>query len=135
MNKFVKYELAILAKEKGFNEPCLASWIQRPDSIPKLMGCGAIWLDTDGLPNNTDYEDILCSAPLYQDIVDWFRTTHKISISAKLYADKDGGLYIPETLYPKFSHGVAWGNACLNENAMTYYQALNKAIEEAFKLI
>lgn len=69
--EFVPYEQALALKELGFNEPCLASWTYKTrERIPTLYGCGALLFDTDGLITNQT-EDIICSAPLYQQAFRW----------------------------------------------------------------
>jgi hypothetical protein len=77
MNKeFIPYEQALALKELGFDEPCLASWTYKTkERIPTLYGCGALLFDTDGLITNQT-EDVICSAPLYQQAFRWFREKH-----------------------------------------------------------
>jgi len=76
--EFVKYEQALALKELGFDEPCLSSWTYKTkERIPTLYGCGALLFDTDGLITNQT-EDIICSAPLYQQAFRWFREEYKL---------------------------------------------------------
>jgi hypothetical protein len=71
--EFIPYEQALALKELGFDEPCLASWTYKTkERIPTLYGCGALLFDTDGLITNQT-EDVICSAPLYQQAFRWFR--------------------------------------------------------------
>jgi hypothetical protein len=71
--EFIPYEQALALKELGFDEPCLSSWTYKTkERIPTLYGCGALLFDTDGLITNQT-EDIICSAPLYQQAFRWFR--------------------------------------------------------------
>lgn len=71
--EFINYTEALALKELGFDEPCLASWTYKTkERIPTLYGCGALLFDTDGLITNQT-EDIICSAPLYQQAFRWFR--------------------------------------------------------------
>jgi hypothetical protein len=80
MNKeFVPYAEALALKELGFDEPCLASWTYKTkERIPTLYGCGALLFDTDGLITNQT-EDIICSAPLYQQAFRWFREKYSLN--------------------------------------------------------
>jgi hypothetical protein len=72
-NEFVPYQIALDLKSLGFDEPCLASWTYKTkEKIPTLYGCGALLFDIDGLITNQT-EDIICSAPLYQQCWRWFR--------------------------------------------------------------
>lgn len=81
-NEFVPYEQALKLKELGFNEPCLASWTYKTKSrIPTLIGCGALLFDVDGLITN-ETEDIICSAPLYQQVFSW--ALDKYSINSQI---------------------------------------------------
>jgi hypothetical protein len=87
--EFIPYEQALALKELGFDEPCLASWSYKTKQrIPTLYGCGALLFDTDGLITNQT-EDIICSAPLYQQAFRWFRDKYKISgeISSDYYLE------------------------------------------------
>lgn len=109
---FVPYELAILAKEKGFNEPCLASYLNT-----KLR-----W-HTDGLNNSDQWLGKSITAPLYQQLVDWFREKHNIHVLPKL-----------------LSNGYCWE---VTKDNMTqfypfttdYYVGRIETLKEAFKLI
>lgn len=78
---FVPYELALLAKEKGFNKRCLGVYNDTNEEKIKFS------IDSDGIRN----DDILgghhniqgfshTTAPLYQQLVDWFREKHSIEI-------------------------------------------------------
>lgn len=74
--EFIPFEQALALKELGFDEPCLSSWTYKTkERIPTLYGCGALLFDTDGLITNQT-EDIICSAPLYQQAFRWFREKH-----------------------------------------------------------
>jgi len=65
---FVPYELALLAKEKGFNEECFACYS---------------YMNTMGLvmaPKNNSNDMGYIAAPLYQQLVDWFYDKYNILI-------------------------------------------------------
>lgn len=117
---FIPYELAVIAKEKGFNGPCCALY------NPNLLN-DSIWTTTnsniDLLTNN---KKIVCAAPLYQQIVDWFREKHSISILVEIGEH--------EFSYKLFNNKKDKMLPVASFNG-TYYEALNKAIEVAFKLI
>ncbi len=116
---FLPYNLALIAKEKGFNEPCLGVYDKehRNHSLHLLY-----------TSSYKKFEEMYSlHAPLYQQIIDWFREKHNIHISVKSdLARSTAYQYIIET------HSVLnkYGNL-----GNSYYEALNKAIEEAFKLI
>lgn len=108
---FIPYELAVLAKEKGFNEPCIIRFSfdeSRPDEC---------------LPNDK------VARPLYQQIVDWLRIKHHIIITPDV--DVIGNTYC-HIKSPSDKVGF-WTNN--QDEPLEYYAALRKAIEKAFKLI
>lgn len=78
---FVPYELAVLAKEKGFDKYCLAAYGKRR-SNSEIVALENHFIDTNqnvqqyDLPNNKGWEN----APLYQQLVDWFDEKHNIRI-------------------------------------------------------
>lgn len=124
---FIPYCLAVLAKKKGFDERCLG-----------------IWLDEDNLFQadcRKAHNDIL--APLYQQIVDWLREECDLNIEITIWFANHYKFEIYKisdwnriNLYP-----VVWteNNNYHKEKGtssiFSYYEALNKAIEEAFNLI
>ena len=65
--EFVPYELAIKLKELGFDEPCFSYynpegvWKTKQDEYEVYLICNSSW-------NN-----LACSAPLYQQAFRWFR--------------------------------------------------------------
>lgn len=130
---FIHYSLAMLAKKKGFNEPCFAYYGAGTQTL--------CWLKIGGdtLTNSMQEEcatiPCTCSAPLYQQIIDWFDSK---------------GLYISVTHQSIQSFSEIW--ECKIEKrdqqekrglkilfASQYHnnrlEALDEAIVEAFKLI
>ena len=63
---FVPYELAVKLKEKGFDENCFGFYTEN------LKLCSA------NLNNINRADKFYISAPLYQQVIDWFREKHKI---------------------------------------------------------
>lgn len=126
--RFVSYEISKQLKEKGFKEPCLACY----DGSEMLSTYSTLFEPKNynvGGGKNT-------SAPLYQEVVDWFRDKHSIDVYAKrillkphssfigIVNDSENKVY---ECYPNIDRGVY--------EAGTYYESLNKAIEEAIILI
>lgn len=136
MNKeFIPYELAQLAKEKGFDEPCFGYY------YIDAYGKEIILCDSTADVNHTYFNEFpkfgdtvmvknynlqFTSAPLYQQLVEWLRKRYKfeIIISSNLL----GYGYIIYQRYPS-------KNYTNNNVFQEYYEALDKALEEAFKLI
>lgn len=120
---FVPYELAVLAKEKGFDEPC-AGYYNTNDKKPVLCA----FFNYTGVRYASLYKKHQHSsdpiAPLYQQLVDWFRERHDINIVFDLTSEEF--CFIIESLKPpedKWAYGT------------DYYSALTEALKEAFKLI
>ena len=127
---FIPYELALLAKEKGFNEPCLASFL----TTGKMTIGSTFGIKNSDLKEGVDFikYGYIVTAPLYQQITDWFREKHNLVILIQLPFDVfftysiDG--ISPNGYYTDSSYKE-------KKDFVDYYEALNTAIEEAFKLI
>lgn len=131
--QFVSFEMAKALKELGFSEKCFAYYMQHPD-----VGGGPIFLSPETKDYNphedfqnhngrTDLLILRISAPLYQQVVDWFREYHKITI--EVFYHKYTKTWECDILFMESSDGKS------PDSNKTYYEALNKAIEEALKLI
>ncbi len=104
---FVSYELSLALKEKGFDEP--------------LLGRNSLFV----IEENKHW--FVPELPiLYQQVIDWFREKHDIHIKIEMFEDNS------------FDFVLVYDNAPeepIETKGFTYYEALNKAIEEALKLI
>lgn len=119
-NLFVPYEIALLAKKNGFNEPSFGVFVEQ------TWGNGDIRFLLEGEVMD-DNEEILFPAPLYQQLIDWFRIEHDILIwvETATYVNMFNYRYYIET-YDNKAEGMKTNN---------YYKALNDAIKKAFKMI
>ncbi len=144
---FVPYEIALKLKEKGFNEPCLGTYltkhsIKEGKLYPAEKDCDITpEFDEDGYENfivikNSDCEGVpqYISAPLYQQVQDWFRKTHNMIIGVN-YFDSGKSGYLDAccgciTYIKPFS--VVDNIGGLHND---YYCSLNNAIEVALKTI
>jgi len=124
---FVPYELAVKLKEKRFNEHCIACY----DKLNMLATYTTLFE-----PKNYNNDAYCISAPLYQQVADWFRIEHGLHI----YPIRDGGWWLfrgadisdEENNSPEYNPNVlSSGGAELSD----YYNQYQKAIEEALKLI
>ncbi len=116
---FIPFRLAVLAEEKLFNEQCLA-WY----NYGKLQIFGEdLILDCYATEENRPL------APLYQQIIDWFREKHNLYIEITMWHH---GLHYSIKEIKKDS---CYAIKNQEEYIEDYYSALTKAIEEAFKLI
>lgn len=119
---FLNKDLSLLAKEKGFDEPCFAFYDS--DGFNYIQ-CSP----ENGMVSNKYHHNL--AAPLYQQIIDWFKEKH--------------GLYIRLTPLTNCWHYKIYKLKAINnpeeeikaysDFTDEYQQGLDKAIEEAFKLI
>lgn len=120
---FVPYELALLAKEKGFSEPCLAYYNNRKEfkhiqnrSFEEISDC----ININGI--NKEFYNISTFTPFYQQLVDWFRNKHSIQIFIEDEHDD----------FCATMQGKGIIKCCY---AVEYYNVFDLALTEAFKLI
>jgi hypothetical protein len=121
---FVPIELALLAKEKGFDEPCISNYVSGTDVLGNnLVNHLEMWSDED-------LETIYSStkAPIYQQLIDWFREKHNLNIP--IYYSLVDGKYNSHC-YCSFDKERETDVVYDTD----YYGCLNKALVEAFKLI
>lgn len=126
---FVPYELALLAKEKGFNEPCIAEYFHKEltfytNEDDEYSGeCVELTAYKNESLNHFDVKNTV-SAPLYQQLVDWFREKHSLSVEVSEWSKNFSGKVKPIGKSLKFQSADK-----------SYYEALESVLTEAFKLI
>jgi len=126
---FIPYKLAVIAKEKGFDEPCFMYYDSNDKSLDDFHSNEIIPPFTLEKFSGTGY----LPCPLYQQIVDWFREKHKLLIEVNFNGDEIFYFIIRkhevygEELHKSYDEDF--------HGSVDYYRTLNKAIEEAFKLI
>ena len=123
---FVNYELAKKAKHAGFDEPCLAMYHSALDK----QGHEIIMLVREAKDVYQEkYHGQVCSAPLYHQLVDWFRNKYCLYIEVHCCntkrPDNNWQGEINRLNDKKFGH-FGYKNC---------YEALTKALEESFKFI
>jgi hypothetical protein len=116
---FALPHLAKLAEENDFDEECMAYFTLVTEKL-----CYAV----SNVKKQDVYKDYTL-APLWQQLVDWFREKHGIHI------ELDWGLgwgygFIPVGTSAKLPNTYKEGTP-----QWSYYEALTKALEEAFELI
>lgn len=133
---FVSYALALILKQKGFDESCFSAY-RNEDGEELLLPIGK-WFNSDSCGYNSHY----CSAPVYQQVVDWFREKHNIHIdnnnnySLESYWWKNGkgcGFKEKERI-KKYAYYINRGDFQTKYYAKQY-DALNEAILKALTLI
>jgi hypothetical protein len=118
---FVPYELALLAKEKGFDEPCFAKFTINGEFVMSRECVG------DNPYKTSNIYPAQTIAPLYQQLVDWFRDKHTIDI-----------VYIPAIGWQIQTYNKTMDKYTFFESDMPdnrYETSRQKALTEAFKLI
>lgn len=131
---FVPCDIALMAKEKGFNEFCLTKFEPKLYTKPKGDQILSAIIKTtflNGIPKHYEYggfegyrnsdkdmfKDEIVAAPLYQQLVDWFEKEH-------------------ELLIRKSSNGVYWELIDLQTcTEGPTSNDINDLLKEAFKLI
>ena len=121
---FVPYELALLAKEKGFDEKCLCIYMENENN--RLQNLGGTY------QNSLAYKDNL-AAPLYQQLVDWLETLHGLEISTKSWK-KEGSKIEIVWVYSIKKLGLP-STFKFDKTFNSKNQALNTVLTESFKLI
>ncbi|WP_410264981.1 hypothetical protein [Barnesiella intestinihominis] len=122
---YVSLEVAKLIKEKGFNEPCLATILKNGDLR---------WHDIEQSSGNLtsigdDYYEFLC--PTIYEAQKWLRDKHNIDIVVGPEIDEEtdkriGYCFDLYTDFPSVSYSSVFE---------TYEEALNAGILESLKLL
>lgn len=134
---FIPYGLAVIAKEKGFNEPCLAIHTKRygdietPRTISQHEGTVVNGDRNEEFGKHIEFPTI--TAIMYQQIIDWLRDNHSIELgSPKNIIFNGGKRHFRVSIYKiGEKKGLLRELSGFNE----YYEALNEAIKQALKLI
>ena len=126
--QFVTYEIALKLKELGFNKPCLASYYtddERNYAKDGTYDCRqkiSSSIDFDPFKEEFDNfyinsnETYYVSAPLWQQVIDWFKEKHNMYIEITY----EGGLQKDTSLY---SFQI-WSNQTSNKSdKMNYFKA------------
>ena len=115
---FVPYDIALIAKNNNFNGECLTYFLN--ENLQRIDGFGI----TNDL---FDEDDSRIVAPLYQQLVDWFRIKHKIIIwiETATYVTTFNFRFYIETDDDKVE----------GMKSNDYYELYNDALKEAFNLI
>lgn len=130
---FVSYELALLAKEKGYLEQCLADYtIQNKELELRDTAYNKIWSKEISIEKKPKY----IAAPLYSQLVDWFRKEHKLNIYIQ-HNCQNGLFYGSISIYNEGNDneiGLPKGRQLIIEAESEYYESMNKTLKKAFTL-
>ena len=139
-NLFVKYRIALLLKEAGFNEACFAYFccnvFMVTNNVPKFR----YWVIIDDAETNCKNTDITfqekdCTSPLYQQVIDWFTEKHGLQLFPT-YPYSDGFHYGFKWVNSSGEVGEYWrdnGDEC--KGCDTLVEAYIEAIEESLKKV
>lgn len=139
---FISFELALIAKEKGYDEPSLGYYHYDKNGklpaefnhcLPKRDFFYPNYKNSE-FPKPEETNAPMVSAPLYQQMIDWFRNNHNIHIEIYEGHDEDKIWWNAELKKIELGYNYEPIN---KEDIVedSYYETLSKAIEEAFKLI
>lgn len=117
-NLFIPYELALLAKINGYKEPTLYVFNENKELITNS------W---NGYFNDSLLKEV--SAPLYQQIVDWFREKHNIILEVQYLGVYEGKDYFIGNIYADNIDETT------DNQRYFYYDAFNDIIKDAFSMI
>lgn len=122
--QFITYEIALKLKELGFDEECLYAYYHKSD----LKNFKENHYMLVGDRNNTQLTDGRISAPLWQQVIDWFRVKYNVLIivysnaSGYLFefSDAEGGTHRYDSGYSGTNDSGCWD---------TFEEALEAAIK------
>lgn len=125
---FVPYEIALQLKEKGFNEGCLAFYKDKSLEFVCQDNDEEIFCFNKTIDKRFPWTPIshITTAPLFQQIIDWFREKYNIDIHHVIVA----GMHYGYCLFKNRKR--------INKEQGFFIspkEALHQAIEEALKLI
>ena len=124
--QFVPYDMALKLKELCFNEPCFCFYTYKKE-IRRYTNFDGDLNQLQSLKNSSiTVSDEWCTAPLWQQVIDWLRDKHSLDviISSNLLGY---GFIIYNRYPPK--------NILDNRVFQTYFEAREQAILKALELI
>ena len=123
--QFATYEISLALKELGFDERCLGHF----DIQSKVLYVG----DTE--MNVSVLSEILLPAPLWQQVIDYFREKHQIIIAIHAYHDLDDMDEVDQILWDFALWDKDWNDTSDYTYYHSYEEAREAAILEAIKIV
>lgn len=98
--RYCSYEVAMLLKEKGFDELCENIYFDKGlmDFVPYMFD------DDERYVKNSDFPDsylVDATAPTHQMTIDWLREVHKIFIEISVSIDLNGDYHYSYSVLDK----------------------------------
>lgn len=119
---FVPSGIALMAKEKGFDEECISFYSNGVLNMSRIESFDWCIVNSEMEKQGLNY----VSAPLYQQLIDWFEEKHKIFIEVRKLNDNKWCYQV---------HGPLNGDMIHVPGIEIKYEAYNEVFKEAFKLI
>lgn len=127
--QFVTYKIALKLKELGFNKGCFGAYQLTFEEESEPFNTVEIiplkWYDNN---NHRLDGSLICTAPLWQQAIDWLREDHNINISISIMVDER---YNGWRLEIRRKRKHVYENFCYQ----TFGYAREQAILKAFELI
>ena len=130
--QFVTYEIALKLKELGFDEFCFAHYFNG-DLITKtaiLKSSTMQYYQQNNINPSNQYKDKKCTAPLWQQVIDWFREVKNINVEVWYDNTQDDGFPWLYEIYidnKEHQHDGSYYDS--------FYEAREQAILKAIELI
>ena len=139
-SQFVSYEIALALKELGFDEPCIARFNSDGNLIILRQTATSVMSLVSTIKNSEDITlfigDVVTPicAPLWQQVIDWFREKHQIIIAIHAYHDLaiDG---VNQILWDFTIWDKEWNDVSDYTYYHSYEEAREAAILEAIKIV
>ena len=135
-NQFCNYEIALKLKELGFNEEVIAAF----NTEDKVLSVFAFSVPNKGIFEQGFEKGWCIKAPLWQQIIDWFREKHKYSVS--IHVDEDNSTpsdikywYCIDSFFEVPNNKIVREGIEEVDNFNSYQEAREQAILKAIKLI
>jgi len=127
-NQFCSYEIALKLKELGFEERCLGL----------VCDDGSIIIHQAN--KHDQFYNQTCLAPLWQQVIDWFREKHKYSVS--IHVDENNSTpsdikywYCIDSFFEVPNNKIVREGIEEVDNFSSFEEAREQAILKAIKLI
>lgn len=131
---FVPYDISLKLQEMGFDENCMAYY--KHGSYKNNNGEFG-YLQIPVCNSDNDDSTKFITAPLYQQVIDWFEDKHRIYIETSMYVVDKGeydGCYAFKSII-KDTENYKEKMIFEKDGFPNRYKALNESIEHALKLI
>ena len=134
--QFVTYEIALKLKELGFNEPCILVYSDKKQLHTIMYSESHLLLP---FVLNSKLPDKIISAPLWQQVIDWFLKKKHLYIDITFKEVKGpkiegiNSVYFDIEIYSIFG-GDAWKKYRFSEISDDYYYAREQAILKTIEL-